>query len=87
MTHATVVVTLFLATGLAALLFVWKSVELSQRMGVIDQPAPRRAIDAIDPPRDPDRLLATDTLSTHPPSSSVGRSLAPDDTHPPGLSN
>lgn len=43
MTHATVVVILFLATGLASLLFVWKSVELSQRMGVIDQPAPRRA--------------------------------------------
>ena len=43
MTHALVVVVLFLATGLASLLFVWKSIDLSKRLGVIDQPAPRRA--------------------------------------------
>lgn len=44
-----VVVILFLATGLASLLFVWKSIDLSQRMGIIDQPAPRRAGLALKP--------------------------------------
>jgi UDP-N-acetylmuramyl pentapeptide phosphotransferase/UDP-N-acetylglucosamine-1-phosphate transferase len=47
--HAAVVVILFLATGLASLLFVWESIALSKRMGIIDQPDPRRAGMALKP--------------------------------------
>ncbi len=43
MSHTFVVVIVFAATLSASMLFVWKSIALSQRLGMVDQPAPRRA--------------------------------------------
>lgn len=43
MSHALTVVILVLATAALSALLVWKSIALSIRIGMIDQPAPRRA--------------------------------------------